>query len=312
MTVQNMTEQARISCGIPKKIAMINDIAGYGRCSTTVSLPIISAMGVQVCPVPTSVFSNHTGVPVHFMHDCTPILPQYLEKWQELELTFDGIVSGFLGSEAQIEIVMDVIRQFRQEDTKVIIDPIMGDHGETYATYTPAMCSRMKELVSMGDIVTPNLTEACILTGRTYRKDGWSRKELGQLAGEIQAMGPECVIITGVNQGGYIMNVVAEGERTAFPRTRRVGHERPGTGDVFSSVVSAAAVRGWSLDSAVRLAASFVKACIARSEELDIPIANGVCFEELMDVLVRAVDRRHEAGKLVRAVDSRREAGQQA
>ncbi len=93
----------------------------------------------------------------------------------------------------------------------------MGDHGETYATYTPAMCSRMKELVSMGDIVTPNLTEACILTGRTYRKDGWSRKELGQLAGEIQAMGPECVVITGVNQGGYIMNVVAEGERTASP-----------------------------------------------------------------------------------------------
>lgn len=163
----------------------------------------------------------------------------------------------------------------------------------------------------MGDIVTPNLTEACILTGRTYRKDGWSRKELGQLAGEIQAMGPECVVITGVNQGGYIMNVVAEGERTAFTRTRRVGHERPGTGDVFSSVVSAAAVRGWSLDSAVRLAASFVKACIARSEELDIPIANGVCFEELMDVLVHAVDRRHEAGKLVRAVDSRCEAGQQ-
>ena len=287
-----------------KKIAMINDLSGYGRCSLTVAIPILSAMKVQCCPIPTSILSNHTGFPVYFFDDYTEKMGEFIHKWKELELTFDGIVSGFLGSEAQIEIVMDVIRQFRQEDTKVIIDPIMGDHGETYATYTPAMCSRMKELVSMGDIVTPNLTEACILTGRTYRGDGWSRKELGELAGEIQAMGPECVVITGVNQGGFIMNVVAEGERTAFPRTRRVGHERPGTGDVFSSVVSTAAVRGWSLDSAVRLAASFVKACIARSEELDIPIANGVCFEELMDVLVRAADSRHEAGKLAERADS--------
>uniref|UniRef100_UPI0026E47797 pyridoxamine kinase n=1 Tax=Enterocloster clostridioformis TaxID=1531 RepID=UPI0026E47797 len=222
-----------------KKIAMINDLSGYGRCSLTVAIPILSAMKVQCCPIPTSILSNHTGFPVYFFDDYTEKMGEFIHKWKELELTFDGIVSGFLGSEAQIEIVMDVIRQFRQEDTKVIIDPIMGDHGETYATYTPAMCSRMKELVSMGDIVTPNLTEACILTGRTYRRDGWSRKELGELAGEIQAMGPECVVITGVNQGGFIMNVVAEGERTAFPRTRRVGHDRPGTGDVFSSVVSA-------------------------------------------------------------------------
>lgn len=295
-----------------KKIAVINDLSGYGRCSLTVAIPILSALKVQCCPVPTSILSNHTGFPVYFFDDYTDKMGLYLEKWTELGLEFDGIFSGFLGSEAQIGIVMSMIRQFQGKDTLVVIDPIMGDHGKAYQTYTPAMCSRMKELVSMGDIVTPNLTEACILTGRTYRKDGWSRKELGQLAREIQAMGPECVVITGVNQGGYIMNVVAEGERTAFPRTRRVGHERPGTGDVFSSVVSAAAIRGWSLDSAVRLAASFVKACIARSEELDIPIANGVCFEELMDVLVRAVDSRHEAGKLVCAVDGRREAGPQA
>lgn len=172
-----------------KKIAMVNDLSGYGRCSLTVAIPILSAMKVQCCPIPTSILSNHTGFPVYFFDDYTEKMGEFIHKWKELELTFDGIVSGFLGSEAQIEIVMDVIRQFGQEDTKVIIDPIMGDHGETYATYTPAMCSRMKELVSMGDIVTPNLTEACILTGRTYRKDGWSRKELGQLAGKSRPWG---------------------------------------------------------------------------------------------------------------------------
>ena len=277
-----------------KKIAMINDLSGYGRCSLTVAIPILSAMKVQCCPIPTSILSNHTGFPVYFFDDYTEKMPPYVEKWKELGLDFDGIVSGFLGSEAQIEIVMNIIGQFGRQGTKVIIDPIMGDHGETYATYTPAMCRRMKELVSMGDIVTPNLTEACILTGRPYRRDGWSREELKELAGGIQALGPKNVVITGVNQGGYIMNVVAEGGNMAYPRTKRVGRERPGTGDVFSSVVSAAAVRGWSLDRAVRLASNFVKSCIARSEELDIPIANGVCFEERMDLLIRAVGSREK------------------
>ena len=273
-----------------KKIAMINDLSGYGRCSLTVAIPILSAMKVQCCPVPTSILSNHTGFPVYFFDDYTKKMPAYLEKWKELELTFDGIVSGFLGSEDQIEIVMDMIRDFGGEDTTVIIDPIMGDHGKTYATYTPAMCRRMKSLVSMGSIVTPNLTEACILTDRPFRKKGWTREELRDMARQIQSMGPESVVITGVNQGGYLVNVVAEGHReVTYPKTIRVGQERPGTGDVFSSVVAGAAVRGWKLEDGVRLAASFVKQCIRRSEELKIPTANGVCFEELMDVLFHAV-----------------------
>ena len=273
-----------------KKIAMINDLSGYGRCSLTVAIPIITAMKVQCCPVPTSILSNHTGFPVYFFDDYTEKMPSYIEKWKELDLSFDGIVSGFFGSEAQSAIVMGMIRKFGGEETRVIIDPIMGDHGQTYATFTPSMCRRMKDLVSMGDIVTPNLTEACILTGRPFRKKGWTREELKTMAADIQAMGPESVVITGVNQGGYLVNVVAEGRReVTFHKTIRVGQERPGTGDVFSSVVAAAAVRGWDLEEGVRLAASFVKKCIRRSEELDIPAANGVCFEELLDVLVRAV-----------------------
>ena len=155
-----------------KKIAVINDLSGYGRCSLTVAIPILSALKVQCCPVPTSILSNHTGFPVYFFDDYTDKMGLYLEKWTELGLEFDGIFSGFLGSEAQIGIVMSMIRQFQGKDTLVVIDPIMGDHGKAYQTYTPAMCSRMKELVCLGDIVTPNLTEACILTGREYREEG--------------------------------------------------------------------------------------------------------------------------------------------
>ena len=168
-----------------KKIAMINDLSGYGRCSLTVAIPIISAMKVQCCPIPTSILSNHTGFPVYFFDDYTGRMPGYIEKWKELDLSFDGIVSGFLGSEDQIGIVMDMIRDFGHEDTKIIIDPIMGDHGETYATYTQVMCRRMKALVSMGSIVTPNLTEACILTDRPYRKKGWTREGLKEMAWDL-------------------------------------------------------------------------------------------------------------------------------
>ena len=271
-----------------KKIAMINDLSGYGRCSLTVAIPILSAMKVQCCPVPTSILSNHTGFPVYFFDDYTRSMPEYIGKWKELGLEFDGIVTGFLGSGEQIQIVMDMIREFGAGETRVVIDPIMGDHGKPYATYTEEMCRRMRDLVGLGDVVTPNLTEACILTGREYRKDGWSMGELGALAEEIRGLGARSVVITGVVQGSFLGNFVAEaGEENVLLRTKRVGRERPGTGDVFSSVVAAAVVRGWALKKAVRLAARFVKECIRLSEELGIPVENGVCFEERLDWLTR-------------------------
>ncbi|MCB7319735.1 pyridoxamine kinase [Lacrimispora sp. 210928-DFI.3.58] len=279
-----------------KKIAMINDLSGYGRCSLTVALPVLSAMKLQCCPVPTSILSNHTGFPVYFFDDYTEKMKPYVEKWKELGLTFDGIATGFLGSEEQIELVMEMIKDLSTEGTKVIIDPIMGDNGSPYATYTPQMCRRMGELVSMGDIVTPNLTEACILTGRPYKKEGWSRKELAGLAEEIRALGPDSVVITGISQGQYLVNAVAAGgKELVLLKRKRVGRERPGTGDVFSSVVAGAYVRGWDLTSAVGLAADFVKECIRISEKMDIPVANGVCFEEILDQLIRAVRRCEEA-----------------
>ena len=265
-----------------KKIAMINDLSGYGRCSITAALPVLAALKIQCCPVPTSVLSNHTGFPVYFFDDYTDKMEPYIEKWKELGLSFDGIVSGFLGSERQIQIVKDMITEFKKPETKVIVDPIMGDHGETYATYTETMCRKM------ADILTPNLTEACILTERPFKKEGWSRKEIEGLTEELLAMGPSGVVITGVREGEYLVNAVAEREKKiTYIRRKKVGTERPGTGDVFSSVVAGVCVRGGSLSEGVALAADFVKDCIRRSEELQIPVENGVCFEELMGKLVR-------------------------
>ena len=183
-------------CRIPKKIAMINDIAGYGRCSATESIPIISAMKVQVCPVPTSLFSNHTGFPVHFMHDCTPYLRDYLAKWKELGFRFDGIYCGFLGSAEQIGIVQEFLAGW--PDVPFILDPVMGDHGKAYRTVTPEHCEGLKFLLSRAAIITPNITEACLLTDTPYRESGWKRDELCLLARQLHAMGPDKVVITGL------------------------------------------------------------------------------------------------------------------
>ncbi|MDW2796441.1 pyridoxamine kinase [Clostridium boliviensis] len=271
-----------------KKIAAIHDLSGYGRCSLTVAIPVISALKVQCCPVPTSILSNHTGFPTCFFDDYTEKMPLYLEQWKKLNLDFDGIFTGFLGSADQIEIVADMIRDFKTAKTLVIIDPIMGDDGKTYQTYTKELCSRMKTLVESGDIVTPNLTEACILTGRQYRQDNWTRKELTDMAEDIISMGPHSAVITGVREGTFITNVVAKkSSKVQFIRTLKAGGNRPGTGDVFSSIVAAQSVKGVSLQKSVKTAADFVKQSILVSDQLNVPTENGVCFEEILSLLIR-------------------------
>ena len=275
-----------------KKIAMINDLSGYGRCSLTVALPILSAMGIQCCPVPTSILSNHTGFPVYYFDDYTDHMEPYIEKWKELGLTFDGIATGFLGSERQIEIVKDMIAAFRTPGTKVLVDPIMGDHGIAYATYTPSMCSRMRALAAMADILTPNLTEACILADVPYESGEMSYEALAGLVRRLQKLGPSAVVITGIRKGSDLVNAMAEGEgEVSFLSRKAAGEERPGTGDVFSSIIAGGCIRGWSLKRSVNLAADFVRDCIVRSGELQIPVKNGVCFELLLGSLCQMTDK---------------------
>ena len=270
-----------------KKIMMINDLSGYGRCSLTVALPVLAALKVQCCPVPTSVFSNHTGFPTWFFDDYTEKMPGYLEKWQELGLDFDGIAVGFLGSAKQIHIVEDAICKFKNPHTRVLVDPIMGDDGQAYATYTKEMCRQLGKLIAYADIITPNLTEACILTGEPYRKEGWKRREIEELLKRLQSMGPEKVVITGIKEGQFLTNGVLEGnQKPCFIRTRTAGAQRPGTGDVFSSIVAGDLVTEEDFGKSVKKAARFIGDCIRLSDEMEIPKENGVCFEMLLNKLI--------------------------
>ena len=172
-----------------KRLAVINDFTGFGRCSLTVSIPIISQLGVQCCPVPTSVFSNHTAFPSFYFDDYTEKMPAYIEEWKKLQLGFDGIQTGFLGSWQQIRTVLDFIHCFRTPDTVVLVDPVMGDNGTPYALFDHKMQEAMRQLAREADILTPNLTEACILTSTPYHSVGWTQKQLFELSDKLLLLG---------------------------------------------------------------------------------------------------------------------------
>lgn len=272
-----------ISHNNQKKIAVINDISGFGRCSITVSLPIISHMRLQCCPLPTSIFSNHTGYEHYFFDDYTDKMREYIRNWKQLGLEFEGIATGFLGSKEQIQIVEEFIQEFRTEQTKVIVDPVMGDNGVLYPTYTEEMRREMKKLVSYADILTPNLTECCFLTDTSYREQGWSARELYAMAEKLSHVGAEKIVISGVVMGGYLGNVVYETDGTKkILRSKRVSQERAGTGDIFSSIIAADCVNQVDFTESVRKAVRFIKDCMIITDEKDIPAEDGVCFEEIL------------------------------
>lgn len=268
-----------------KKMAVINDISGFGRCSIAVALPIISVLKVQCCPLPTSILSNHTGFKDFFFDDYTDKMPAYIQQWKNLNLKFNGIYTGFLGSKKQIEIVTDFFRDFKTIDNQIIVDPVMGDYGKPYATYTEEMCQEMKKLVSYADILTPNITELCLLTDTPY-KEKWHMAELERVVEQLSDKGPKKIVVTGILQGKFIANFCYEkGRPCRILRSHKVGTQRSGTGDIFASIIGADAVNGVDFDLSVKRASNFVKQCILKSIELDIPVTDGVCFEEVLHTL---------------------------
>lgn len=284
-----------MNCKIPPKVAAINSFAGYGRCSTTEVLPILSVMGVQACPVPTSVFSNHTGFPSFFCQDFTTQMPGYLEQWKHLNLVFDGIFCGFLGKKEQIPIVSSFIKgQKNAGSPTVLIDPVMGDRGKAYRTITKEHCLNLKELVKLADIITPNITEACLLTDTPWKMQGWNDAELQDICQKLHALGPDRVVITGLplsseKEEGFLNFLsCAEDGKLHFSccEMPSAGQSRHGTGDIFAAILAADAVKGTDFNASVQKAARFVADCIRLSDRLGIPEQEGVCFENLLGQLL--------------------------
>lgn len=269
-----------------KKIAVVNDITGFGRCSVAVALPIISAMKIQCCPLPTAILSAHTGFPNFFFDDYTPHMRDYINNWKELNLEFDGICTGFLGSKEQIQIVVEFLRNFKTENTITIIDPVMGDYGQLYATYTQEMCDEMKNLMKYADVMTPNLTEACRLLDIPYPDKTLTPDELEDIAKQICTKGPDKLVITGLQNNGIIQNFIYEtGKPYSIINVEKIGADRSGTGDVFSSIVSASLVKGVDLVTAVKKATDFISKTIDYTAKIGTPVHDGICFEEYLTEL---------------------------
>ena len=268
-----------------KKIAVINDFCGFGRCSLSVALPIISAMGIQCCPLPTSIFSNHTGYESFYYTDFTCHMRSYAAQWEKLGLEFDGILTGFLGSEEQIDLVCDFMKGFKKPKTLTLVDPVMGDNGALYATYSPRLAQRMGELLQYADILTPNFTEACILTGRDYVPDP-SEGLLTDICKELRDKGPKEIVISGLERGEDLENFIFSQDGSyQVIREHKTGPCRAGTGDVFASLLGAQAVQGAELAPAVRNASAFIAKALRRTMERDVPEPDGICFEEFLQDL---------------------------
>ena len=282
------------------RLAMINDIVGFGRCSTTVSLPVISVMKVQVCPVPTSVLSNHLGFPLCHFDDYTSHMRDYIKVWNELGLTFDGLYCGFLGNEEQIDIVREFVEMFRPP--LFLLDPVMGDHGRAYSSITETHVQKMKELLPLADIITPNITEACLLTGTPWKDGEWTMQELSGLCerladicqqesvssseASVGTVSGASIVITGIRQGDSLVNFLWDDGIYTTVASPIAGASRPGTGDIFASILAADAVRGETLLTSVQKAANFVGLCIAGSEKAGTPVQEGVVFEKYLAALL--------------------------
>ena len=269
-----------------KRIALINDITGFGRCSIAVELPIISALKIQACPLPTAILSVHTGFNNYFIDDYTDRMNNYIDSWKLNGLEFDGIATGFLGSEAQIEIVNNFIEA--NINSFIMIDPVMGDHGRLYASYNKSMCIKMRELLKFADLVTPNLTEACELLGIAYPSNGViSDSRLATMAANIavKTRGHK-VVITGVtldtDDDSSITNFVFDNGNVNLITSHKLGSDRSGTGDVFFAVLAGSIINGEEVVAAARKAADFVTRCIAYAEELKLPWNYGLPFEEFL------------------------------
>lgn len=303
----------------PFKMAMINDLTGFGHCSLAVAIPIISVMGVQACPVPTGIFSNHMAFPEWHYTDFTHEMSSYLSVWERLSLSFDGISCGFLGNEALIPTLSGFFRQ--QKDTYgtcILLDPVMGDHGRAYSSVTPSYQKALTGLCSLADILTPNLTEACFLTGTAYPEElltalssskavalnvpavsdallsGLSgasdRSEpllslLTGMAAKLHGMGIGKVVITGIKIGNFFGNYVSVSGSGELLFSPAGGPSRPGTGDIFAAILSADAVKGVPFTDSVKKAAEFVRICTEGSAALNIPIVEGVCLEQYLSLL---------------------------
>ena len=283
-----------------KKIAVINDLSGLGKCSLTAALPVISVMGVQACPFPTAILSAQTGFGTYFYEDYTKHMDSMMESWKQLGFCPDGIYTGFLSGASQADKVLDFIRIFEREEVKILTDPIMGDNGAEYPIYSKELCEKMRLLAEKASVITPNLTEALLLLyGKEEMHIRWkqladlSRKEYMEA---VEAIGRSLVETYGAEAAITGIDLEAEGEKAMdemanllvnsngcfWISEKKEGGSYSGTGDLFASVLSAGMVKGIPTEVSVKKAVGFLSKAIRDTVAEGTDRNQGVCFEKYL------------------------------
>ena len=271
-----------------KKAAVINDLSGFGKCSLTASIAVLSVMGVQPCPMPTAVLTNQTGYKNHYCIDLTDELSHYKEMWSLNNESFDGIYSGYIADKRQVDIIFDFINTFRKSNTVVLVDPVMGDNGRLYSAYNDESCKKICGLARSADIITPNLTELCILTDTDFDKLNShceSDDFLDRISDVAKGAISHCeqkIVVTGINKDGCLYNGVFSKQDCDFIKAECHGGSFSGTGDIFASIVFASVVNGESLVSSVKKAAYFIEKATADTAKEPYDRNDGINFEKFL------------------------------
>lgn len=273
----------------PARVAAIHDLSGFGRCSVSVILPVLSAMGVQVCPVLTAVLSTHTGgFGEVVFRDLTDYIRPALEHYKRLDVGFEAIYSGFLGSEEQVDSCLEFFKSY--PESLKIVDPVMGDNGKAYKTCTLDLQKRMRELVAVADVITPNLTEAAMLLNESYRTEPMTVTEARSLLLRLHGLGPKNIVVTGVELAtGVLANIGYDGERGSFwySPCEYIPVHYPGCGDIYASVLIGAMLGGASLPMAMGKATDFIELCVKTTFSYGSDPRQGVMLESVLGNLIR-------------------------
>lgn len=277
-----------------KKIALINDLSGFGKCSLTAAIPVISVMGIQACPLPTAVLTAQTEFGEYYCDDLTDKMDKFTELWKRMDARFDGIYSGFLASVEQMEKLEHFLDAFEEENTFYLADPVMGDRGMTYDMFSEDFLQGMKMLTRRADVITPNLMELCLLADVSYQEMITHRQDadyIERIAGLCRVLlgkaeKSQTVVVTGIirsrDEAEYVGNLAVSAEECVHVENPYTGKGFSGTGDLFASVICGSLVKGLCVEEAVKKATDFLQEAIEEATMENIPTVHGVNFEKYL------------------------------
>lgn len=284
-----------------KKTAVLNDLSGFGKCSLTAAIPVLSVLGIQCCPIPSAVLTNQTGYEYYKCTDLTDMIPDYTKIWKKNNVSFDGIYSGYMTCPKQTDLFMDFLDEFYKDDTILLVDPVMGDNGSTYDMYCDELLDGMKQLVKRADVITPNLTEACLLCGYDAKDILSDAREdallpvASDIARKLRSLSDknQDVIITGIkcknDNNSYIYNLTLTERGISTNRSHLFNRSFSGTGDLFASIVCGYVLNGKDTEFAANAANSFLYKAIADTMNEDIDPNDGVNFEKYLYELYQVI-----------------------